>query len=90
MHIWEDGYLFQTPSFPVISGDAMTLVESFLVVYKANATTFKMLTVPCLYPDIFELATRGSPVSVCGTSIVEAWFEFVERPFKHSECRSWA
>jgi len=31
------------PSFPAISGDAVTLAESFSVVYKANAATFKML-----------------------------------------------
>ena len=42
-HIRKDGYLFQTPSFPAISGDAATLAESFLAVYKANAATFKML-----------------------------------------------
>ena len=41
--IQEDRYLFQTPSFPAISGDAATLAESFLVVYKANATAFQML-----------------------------------------------
>ena len=42
-HIQEDGYPFQMPSFPVISGDAATLAESFSVVYEANAATFKML-----------------------------------------------
>ena len=43
VHIWKDGYMFQMPSFPAISGDAVTLAESFLAVYKANAATFKML-----------------------------------------------
>jgi len=41
--IREDRYPFQTPSFPAISGDAVTLAESFLAVYEANAATFKML-----------------------------------------------
>ena len=41
--IREDRYPFQMSSFLVISGDAATLAESFSTVYKANATTFKML-----------------------------------------------